>query len=185
MFPLLSHGTARRAWARHRHSPRTESLTDLWSPLHYLHHPPGTHSPSLPTKEWHHIAGEHLGGRMMSSCPTWIRSLHPCTGFPFNASFHSTLWGAAFRNMNHKGFLRIWYSKHKCDFLWIHLLHYSLQINDKFYKLAHLRNDQIKPVRLRKGAGAVQRGWTVTGSCRVGATGAHDGCTGGCCWVKP
>ena len=34
----------------------------------------------------------------------------------------------------------------------MHLLNDSLQINHKFYKLAHLGNHQIKPMRLRKKA---------------------------------
>lgn len=48
----------------------------------------------------------------------------------------------------------------------MHLLNYSLQINHKFYKLAHLGNCQLKPTRLGKAAPAgttglrYRTGWT-------------------------
>lgn len=129
-------------------SVKSMCLSLLLTLLYNISLPPS--SSVCPLKNRHQIAGEYL--RMTYNCLVWIHPPRPCIVFSFISSSHSTLWGAVFINMNHEDLLRIWYFKHKRAFLWIHLLNHSPQINHKFYKLAHLGNYQIKPMRLRKKA---------------------------------
>jgi len=64
--------------------------------------------------------------------------------------------------MNRKDLLRISYSKHKYAFLCMHLLNDSLQINHKFYKLAHLGNQQSSQRGWGRRLRMARGGWTAT-----------------------